>query len=211
MPAPLNLGARRFGRLIVLSKAYSTAKVARKKWTCVCDCGKTVVVAQPELVKGDTRSCGCIRKEMLVKRNYRHGMVSTRAYRKWRSMWARVRHPVGKSACYSGITVCKRWMKFENFYADMGDPPPGKTLERKNGKKGYAKENCMWVPANEQAQNTSATRWVSLKGERMCLAEAARRVGVSKKVLSDRINKLGWSVSQALSTPKRKDKRTDGQ
>lgn len=52
-----------------------------------------------------------------------------------------------------GIKVCKRWMKFENFYADMGDPPKELSLDRMNNERGYSPSNCRWATRSEQAKN----------------------------------------------------------
>ena len=49
--------------------------------------------------------------------------------------------------------MCERWRKFDNFLADMGEPPPGFTIERKDNSKGYSLENCEWIPHARQAQN----------------------------------------------------------
>jgi hypothetical protein len=52
-----------------------------------------------------------------------------------------------------GITVCERWHKFENFFADMGHPPPGLWIERVNNSLGYMPSNCAWSTPAEQAAN----------------------------------------------------------
>lgn len=74
-----------------------------------------------------------------------------------------------------GIKVCKRWLKFENFLADMGERPEGMTLDRKDVDKDYAPSNCKWSTTKEQARNTSRTkldeisagqiRWLYVDGE----------------------------------------------
>jgi hypothetical protein len=53
-----------------------------------------------------------------------------------------------------GIGVCKRWEKFENFFADMG-PKPSKahSIDRLDNSKGYSPENCAWRTAHDQAHN----------------------------------------------------------
>jgi len=62
-----------------------------------------------------------------------------------------------------GITVCTRWLKFENFYADMGECPPGMTLERKDNNKGYYKANCRWATNKEQGNNKRNNRLLTYK------------------------------------------------
>ena len=63
-----------------------------------------------------------------------------------------------------GIKICERWLKFENFLADMGrKPTPQHTLERKNVNGNYQKRNCMWATRARQSQNRTDTRFSQKK------------------------------------------------
>lgn len=93
--------------------------------------------------------------------NYKHGMKGTRVHNTWISMRQRCtnpKHSAFKHYGGRGITICKRWQKFENFYTDMGDPPDGLTLERKENNKGYNKKNCEWAPQKDQVRNKRDTK-----------------------------------------------------
>ncbi|MEY9421532.1 hypothetical protein ABIF69_007974 [Bradyrhizobium japonicum] len=53
-----------------------------------------------------------------------------------------------------GITICDRWRRsFEAFLADMGEPPDGHTLDRKNNDGCYEPDNCRWATRAEQKLN----------------------------------------------------------
>jgi len=78
-------------------------------------------------------------------------------YSVWAGMKKRCQNPNNKKYhLYGarGITVCKRWINFKNFYKDMGPRPSSKyTLERINGEKGYMPSNCKWATSSEQNFN----------------------------------------------------------
>jgi hypothetical protein len=195
----------RFGRLVAESRTNKGKRVA---WVCLCDCGVRTIKAQVDLRSGDTTSCGCRKNEVTAARNTTHGMAHTPAYKKWLGMKARVRNASRQeNRCYVGVTICQRWHLFKNFLADMGEPPDGYSLDRKDNNKGYSKSNCRWVPLVEQSRNTRRLRM----HEGVCISQAARENGLSPDVVLDRVNKLGWTIDEALSTPKRKQRKANAQ
>lgn len=85
-----------------------------------------------------------------------HGMSRTGLYRVWGDMKQRCLNPKHKdypNYGSKGITVCKRWMKFINFYEDMGERPKNKSLDRINNDGNYEPGNCRWATSSEQQQN----------------------------------------------------------
>lgn len=102
-----------------------------------------------------------------------------------------------------GITVCDRWLKFENFLDDMGfRPSDGHSLERRDNNAGYSKENCYWATRLEQAKNKRNNRWIEILGKRQHLAEWAREYNVDHTLIIQRINR-GWTEHDAITTPPR--------
>jgi hypothetical protein len=98
-----------------------------------------------------------------------------------------------------GIVVCDRWTKFENFYADMGERPIGHTLDRIDNDLGYEPGNCRWATVSEQNRNKRSNHVIEYNGEKLCISEWARRVGIDGKTIRRRLD-VGWSVEKALTT-----------
>jgi AraC-like DNA-binding protein len=94
-----------------------------------------------------------------------------------------------------GITICERWMKFENFLADMGEKVRGMSIERINNNGNYEPENCKWATPKEQANNTRRNRRIAHNGENLTLAEWSQRLGVTPSTLHERIAKHGEFIA----------------
>ena len=108
-----------------------------------------------------------------------------RAHYIWRAMVARCTNPNHKA--YNryggrGITVCHQWLKYENFLADMGEPPEGLTLERIDNDKGYDPVNCKWATLSEQQKNKERTKIYSNGSFTGTLVECAKFLGISKEL-----------------------------
>lgn len=147
----------RFGRLTVVAPAHWDRKEHSRYWRCLCDCGIEHVTSGKRLRKGETKSCGCLRIDICKSKTLTHGQRGTKIYGVWASMLRRCDNP--KQESYPryggrGIKVCERWKQFENFYADMGDPPQGHSIDRYPDPDGdYEPGNCRWATAKEQRAN----------------------------------------------------------
>lgn len=85
-----------------------------------------------------------------------------------------------------GITVCDRWMQFENFKADMWPRPLGSQIDRIDNDSGYSPDNCRWATVRQNANNTRRNKHVVYSGERFTYAEFARKIGVNDDLVREK-------------------------
>ena len=100
-----------------------------------------------------------------------------------------------------GITVCEAWRTFEGFYRDMGDPPPGMTLDRIDVNGNYEPGNCRWATVERQARNKRGSLLFTFRGETKPLADWAEEFGLRYQRVFYRMQRDGWSLERALTTP----------
>ncbi len=123
-------------------------------------------------------------------------------YNVWKLMKRRCNSP--KSPSWKdyggrGIRVCDRWADFLLFVADLGEVPPGMTLERKDVNGNYEPENCTWIPKAEQRKNTRHTHILTYNGVTQPLSYWAADVGISSAAMKYRISRYG--MEKAMTTP----------
>lgn len=136
---------------------------------------------------------------------YHHGLSKTRTWKAWKSMRDRVLLPNGHSyRLYKERTIDPRWDSFINFYEDMGECPPGLTLDRRNNNEGYNKDNCRWATHLEQTRNTSKTKLSEekvreIKGLFGAVPSyvIAREYGVSQATICDIKYERRWAEVKA--------------
>jgi len=189
-----------YGRLVVVEKRGRFLN--SRMWLCRCACGVEKEVSGSQLLRGGSISCGCYRKEVSGRLHRTHGQSSTSTFRVWAGMLDRCRRKENKSYKYYGalgVSVCSRWESFAMFFADMGERPPGMTLDRIDPSGDYCPENCRWASAKEQNRNQRRTKMLTFNGETKALASWAEELGIKQRTLRARINVYGWSVEKALA------------
>ena len=145
----------KFGRLTAIE--FAGLRKNSQHWLFRCNCGNKKVVRAINVKNGNTKSCGCLNKEVITK----HGMKNTKTWNSWRSMRRRCLDKNATGYKYwggRGIIICNSWLKFENFYADMGERPKGKTLDRIDNNGNYCKSNCKWSSPKEQMNNRNNSK-----------------------------------------------------
>lgn len=202
-----DLAGRRFGKLVALELRQDPGNV--RKWLCQCDCGKQTIVRQGNLRdRGGTESCGCLAFDAIARRPKRPKMQKPPEYNVWSAMIARCSNPkCNQFHNYGGrgIHVDPSWQGkggFANFIRDLGPRPTNKhSIERKDNDGPYCPGNCVWATRGEQSRNTRRTRHLTFQGRTMPLTDWASELGMKPVTLLQRLNRSGWTVERALSTP----------
>lgn len=200
-----DLSGLRFGRLVV--RGFSPDATRDTRWVCACDCGSVVTVIGQAMIRGLTRSCGCLNAEAVRARAIRHAQAGHRsvdrtgAYKSWASMMTRCEWAASKNWQHygaKGIRVCEKWRDFSGFYEDMGDRPDGCSIDRIDGSKGYEPGNCRWATREQQNLNTSRTIKVVYRGELVTVDSLCRSLGLSKAAVRARASRRGNDYVSAL-------------
>jgi hypothetical protein len=132
----------------------------------------------------------------------RHGLTHHPCYTVWWNMMRRCADMENLRYGGRGIRVCERWHTVENFIADMGIPPAASTLERIHGDGNYEKSNCRWATVREQTNNRHTNRRLTFAGETLTVNAWAEKLGLHRRTITTRLDACGWSVEEALTTPK---------
>lgn len=204
-----DLTGKTFGELTVIRETMPRISKSGNKsrmWTCKCSCGNIIDVFQGNLLRGYSKSCGCIGKKHRAKSRTSHGLSKTRIYSIWCEMKKRCykeNDPAFRRYGGRGISVCDEWNNsFLSFYKwSMNNGyNDSLTIDRIDNDGNYCPTNCRWASKKEQSRNTSKTIRISIGGETKSLSDWCDALHISSSTVRKRISD-GWSEEDALLTP----------
>lgn len=209
----VDLTGKRIGRLTVISRAFNDSN-GKPAWNCVCDCGTECVKSSSALIGGFTKSCGCWRKEYSAAQHTKHNGCKRgqrdRLYSVWNMMKQRCGNPNNDAYEHyggRGISVCDEWKNdyetfrswaIENGYDPHSDRHHSCTIDRIDVNGNYEPNNCRWVSAEIQANNSRRNHTIDAFGRTQTLAEWGKETGVKPSTIAFRL-RSGWDTETALT------------
>lgn len=150
------------------------------------------------------------------KNNLRnHGLsgldgLEGRVYNSWENMKSRClnkNNPSFPRYGGRGIKICTEWLKFQNFFKDMGHCPSLQhTINRIDNDGNYSKDNCRWDIYITQNRNSSHNIKITIDNETKCLTEWCQIKKLNLNTIYHRINKLGYKPYEAITMIKKPNK-----
>lgn len=201
-----SLVGKRYGRLLVIERAES--KSGKTRWLCKCDCGNECVVHATALTTGNTRSCGCYKRENAQKLYSTVRQKDKRLYAVWNGIKQRCQNE--KNSSYMnyggrGIRIDSKWAdNYEAFYkwAIKAGYRKGMEIDRIDNDGDYCESNCRFVDRTVQANNKRNINFFTINGITKSFAQWCREYNMDYYLVRQRVYKLGWAMEKALTTPK---------
>ena len=206
-----DLSGKRFGRLVVINKAYKNGYDVF--WNCKCDCGKDAVVLAGNLTRGITKSCGCYKQEQILKALTKHGCTNTRLYRIYEGMKGRCynkNEPAYKNYGGRGIKICEEWLHkekgFETFknWAINNGYSDELSIDRIDVNGNYEPSNCRWADVKTQSNNKRTSRIIEYKGQKKTMREWADETGISYQKIQYRLS-VHKPLKEVFKTSKKEE------
>lgn len=201
----IDISGQRFNFLTALRRVGATKdKGQNSLWECRCECGNKKVLQIGSLKNGTTKSCGCMKPKLISASRTTHGITNTDIFRIWQGIRTRCENPRSKSfRRYGGrgIRLCEQWHDVTAFAADMGERPPGMSVERIDNDGNYSPENCRWATRREQQNNIRTNTKLTYRGARRTVAEWSRELEIPAYLIYARY-KRGWRTDEIFGCGK---------
>ena len=189
----VDLTGRVFGRLTAIKRSETnpTTKDGHCIWDCVCSCSnKHISVSSHALLNGDTKSCGCLKRDSAKSRFTRWTTPEDKEIAK------RFKPIMGR--CYNpnnpkyprwggrGITICDEWLHDKSKFVEWAKThgyASDKSINRLDNNGPYAPWNCEWTDNKTQSNNRSSNIRFEIDGESHTVMEWAEIAGLDYEKL----------------------------
>jgi len=192
----------RFGWLTVVKRNGSN-KQRQAVYLCRCDCGSLHSATGNRLRSGRCDNCGCKSASKVAAWHYKGALDDPVLHKKWSEMKSRCNNPNNKSfGDYGarGIKVCSEWdndfLAFKKWAINNGYSKELQ-IDRIDNDKGYCPENCRFVSRIENCNNRRSSRYVEFHGEKITIAQLARKTNSQYAKLLYLIN-IGSNIEEAI-------------
>ena len=201
------------GRLTLTGKTFMSVAYYKPKRIveAECVCGVTRDYIYELLVKGDTKSCGCLKSEKSRERMTTHNLSSHPLYDVYNAMLSRCYKPNDssyKNYGGRGIEVDESWQEnFINFYnwSINNGWAEGLQLDRRVNDGNYSPLNCRYVSRDVNNRNRRNNIMITAFGETKCLWDWGidSRCAIGKWGLRNRYDRGKWTdMELMISSPK---------
>ncbi len=183
---------------------------------CDCECGGKHIAQYINLVKGKTKSCGCLSGKYSEIRE--EPRTKSPLYGTWQGMRSRCNNP--NLAAYKdyggrGIKVCDEWNDpdtgFERFeewaWSNGYVPESGLSLDRIDVNGNYEPDNCRYTTVyvqtvNQRKRKNRQSEVIEIEGESLTKKDWCKKYNISEVAVDYRIKHMGMDFETALKTPK---------
>lgn len=212
MKQTIDITGNKYNRLTAIKLAGAGISSQNHYWLFRCECGNTKRCMKSRVMSGYTKSCGCIKKESIIKighKNKTHGMEGTKFYKIFQRMKERCDYKKKDNYfLYGGRGIKCLWNKFQDFKNDMyksylqhlkifGEKET--TIDRIDVNGNYCKENCRWATLKEQCRNKRNNHFITFNGKTQPLVSWAEEIGISPRTLRSRLVLSKWSIEKSLT------------
>lgn len=170
MGKTIDLTGKKFGRLLVLCRTARYSGKTGYKWLCLCECGRTRIVYRGHLSSKHTRSCGCLKIDLVSKLNVSHGLSRDTRFRVLVDITRRCydeKHESYKDYGGRGIGVCDEWRNNPNNFISWAEENGYKKdlqIDRINNNGNYEPDNCRFVTGYVNTHNQRRLRTTNNSG-----------------------------------------------
>lgn len=187
----VDLTGQVFGRWIVLNRNPQL----HNEWICECSCDDHTIssIKTHSLINGETKSCGCLNKELMRKRQFKHGMTNTHLY----GTWGKIKH--SNNGC-----ICDEWRTdFNEFYkwAIQSGYDEQLMLLRYDQNKEFSPSNCFWGTNYDKNRKRKNNLFFTYNGKTQTLQDWSNELDINITTLRNRLFRSKMPVEKAFSMP----------